>query len=119
MTEADELATHVTSLWQACLINDEQVNHANNDVSRLIRGLYASARLMSNGIQDRALGRASTAEAQALAGEDSHVDAGAISGTETGHGAAVPEPVEKGGRPLRDRMGVAEALGEVAERKAA
>jgi hypothetical protein len=111
LMEADELVIDVKSLWQACLINDEQVNHANNDVSKLIRNLYVSGRLMANGIRDRSNGRFQRTEAEAIAAESGYLDAGAISVTEEGRVAAVPEP---------DRVDAAEEISDrVTERKAA
>jgi hypothetical protein len=99
LVEADELVVNVKSLWQACLISDEQLNHANNDASKLIRALYVSARLMANGIRDRSQARPSRTEAVSMAGESGHLDEGAVSGTEEGRvdDIASADKIEKGG----------------------
>jgi len=99
LTEADELAVNVKSLWQACLISDEQLNHANNDASKLIRALYVSGRLMANGIRDRSQAGQSRTEAVSMAGESGHLDEGAVSGTEEGRVDDIADAAknEKGG----------------------
>ncbi|MFZ4702896.1 MAG: hypothetical protein ACOYMG_22865, partial [Candidatus Methylumidiphilus sp.] len=92
LAEADELVTNVTSLWQACLIDDGQLNHANNDVSKSIRGLYVSARLMANGIRDRSQGRLKNTGAQAVADGGGHPDGDADYGMEDGVGPVTANP---------------------------